>query len=135
MGLCNISSAFQRLMRTGVSGLTYEMVLAYRDEFFVFGRSLNECLDRLERVLTRIEDANTKLSPSKWHFFLTKLIVVILGHVVSDDGNQTDPKKVKAVEIYPVQKTVKQLRAFSRAYCNLPQIHFPVPLLQNFLSG
>ena len=110
MGLCNAPGAFQRLMEIVLSGLTYEMVLVYLDDIIVFGTNFDEHLERLQCVLQRILDANLKISPSKCRLFQTKL--TFLGHVVSADGVETDPSKVKAVENYPVPQTVKQLRAF-----------------------
>lgn len=35
-----------------------------------------------------------------------------LGHVVSDKGVHTDPDKTEAVRIWPVPKTVKEVRSF-----------------------
>ena len=61
-------------------------------------------------MFKRIREANLKISPAKCSFFQTKL--VILGHVVSAEGIHTDPAKIAAVEKYPVQQTVRQLRSF-----------------------
>ena len=38
--------------------------------------------------------------------------VLYLGHVVSQDGLQTDPKKVDAVSRYPTPTEVKAMRSF-----------------------
>ena len=36
----------------------------------------------------------------------------LLGHIVSKDGIQTDPKKIEAIEKWPVPKTVTEVRSF-----------------------
>ena len=35
-----------------------------------------------------------------------------MGHVVSDQGIQTDPEKTKAIADWPVPHTVKEIRSF-----------------------
>ena len=35
-----------------------------------------------------------------------------IGHIVSQEGIQTDPAKIEAVTKYPVPKNVKEVRAF-----------------------
>lgn len=55
-------------------------------------------------------NANLKLKPSKCNLFQKS--VKFLGHVVSDKGVYTDPDKTEAVRIWPVPKTVKEVRSF-----------------------
>ena len=62
MGLCTASGAFQRLMETVLSGLTFEVVLLYLDDKLVFGRCFEQFINRLELVFRRIWDVNLKIS-------------------------------------------------------------------------
>ena len=110
MGLCNAPGAFQRLMEIVLTGLTYDIVLVYIDDIIVYGSTFDEHLLNLSKVLTSIGDANLKISPSKCKLFQRS--ICFLGHVISKDGVQTDPLKVKAVAEYPVPVNIKQLRAF-----------------------
>jgi len=41
----------------------------------------------------------------------------ILGHVVSKDGVETDPDKIKAVAEWPQPENVKQIKSFL-GFCN-----------------
>jgi len=64
-GLCKAPATFQRLMDTVLSGLNYEICLAYLDDIIVFSRDLETHLQRLEQLFKRIREANLKLKPSK----------------------------------------------------------------------
>lgn len=80
------------------------------DDIIVPGPSFAECLKRLEHIFQRLKNANLKLKPSKCNLFQKS--VKFLGHVVSDKGVHTDPDKTEAVRIWPVPKTVKEVRSF-----------------------
>lgn len=50
--------------------------------------------------------------------------VKYLGFVISQEGICTDPDKVKAVQDWPVPKTVKEVRAFV-AFCSFYRRFMP----------
>ena len=74
----------------------------YLDDVLVFGKTLCEHNTNLQRVLDRITEAGLKLKPRKCHFAQTAF--EYLGHVVSEKGVQTDPRKIAAVEKYPTPR-------------------------------
>lgn len=61
-------------------------------------------------MLQRLRENVLKLSPTKCKFFQTQ--VRYLGHVVSKDGIETDPEKVRALKTWPVPQNLKELRSF-----------------------
>jgi hypothetical protein len=95
-GLCTAPATFQRLMHIVLKNENWQKCLIYLDDILIFGRSVDEHLERLKSVLQRIKEAGLKLSPSKC-FFL-KREVEYLGHVVPAAGIQTDPKKIEKVK-------------------------------------
>jgi hypothetical protein len=86
---------FQRLMERCLSGLNLKICLVYLDDVIVFARTFEEMLERLEAVLRHLEEFGLKLKPSKCKLFQTKL--TYLGHVVSENGVEPDPKKISAL--------------------------------------
>ena len=60
----------------------------FMDDFSIFGDSFDNCLDNLQKVLTRCEEKNLVLNWEKCHFMVTRGIV--LGHIISADGIQVD---------------------------------------------
>ena len=108
--LVNAPDTFQRLMEVILSGVTRDGCQVYLDDVLVFGKTLCEHNTNLQRVLDRITEAGLKLKPRKCHFAQTA--VEYLGHVVSEKGVQTDPRKIAAVEKYPTPRDLRTLRSF-----------------------
>ena len=109
-GLSNAGSTFQRLMDVVMSGLHLDVCLVYLDDIILFSRTVDEHLERLVRVLSRLRTAGLKLKPEKCS--LMQKSVSFLGHVVSAEGIATDPKKIKTVTEWPVPTSVKEVRSF-----------------------
>ena len=109
-GLCNAPATFQRLMEVVLRGLVRESCLVYLDDILVVGRTFTEHLANLAKVFSCLRGAGLRLKPSKCHLAATE--VEYLGHVVSHQGVTADPKKIKAVQEYPVPMDVKRLRSF-----------------------
>ena len=82
----------------------------YLDDIIIWAPTFEDHIYRLRLVFDRIRAAGLKLKPSKCRFLRKE--VVFLGHVVSSDGINIDPKKVKAVETWPVPLNVKELQRF-----------------------
>ena len=64
----------------------------------------------MRAVFEKLKQVGLKLKPSKCEFFRQELIY--LGHVVSIDGIQTDPKKVEAIHKWPVPTNMTEVRNF-----------------------
>ncbi|CAK1604350.1 unnamed protein product [Parnassius mnemosyne] len=105
-GLCNAPATFERLMELVLTGLIGDSCLVYLDDIIIVGRTFEEHLQNLERVLMKIQSANLKLSPKKCSLF--KRQVSFLGYVVSEEGIRTDPVKIAAVKDWPVPKDKTQ---------------------------
>ena len=109
-GLTNAPATLERMMERVLSGLHWETCLIYLNNVIVFGRTFEEHIVRLHQVLTRLRDANLKLSSSKCKLYLHQ--VEYLGHSVSANGMATDPKKVEAIGKWPTPKSAKEVRRF-----------------------
>ncbi|GFS97538.1 retrovirus-related Pol polyprotein from transposon 17.6 [Trichonephila clavipes] len=108
-GLCNAPATFKRLMETVIGRLSYEACLVYLDGIIILGRSFEENLKNIRRVLQKLKEANLKLSPSKCHLF--RRAVTYLGHIISAEGVRTYPDKISVVKDWNCP-TSSQLRSF-----------------------
>ena len=109
-GLCNSPAIFQRLMQNIFNDSVFQILLIYLDDLIIYSSTLDEHIERLDKVITRLKENNLKLKGRKCHFF--KEQVKYLGYVISSKGIATDPYKVDVVERWPRPDTVKYLRSF-----------------------
>lgn len=63
------------------------------------GKDILEMLERLGQGFNRLQQSNLKLKPSKCCLFCHQ--VTYLGHIVSEDGVATNPRKVQKVQDWP----------------------------------
>ena len=109
-GLCNAPATFQRLMERCMGDLNLKDCLIYLDDIIIFSSTFEEHLERLEAVFSRLKQHNLKLRADKCEFMKSR--VTYLGHLVSENGIETDPEKTEAIRTWPIPKTVKDVRAF-----------------------
>ena len=109
-GGTNAPATFQRMMETCLGDLHLNWCLIYLDDIIVFAKTQQEAITRLGTIFQKLREAGLKLQPSKCELFKTSMLY--LGHIVSEDGIRTDPKKVKAVLQWPVPVTVTNVRSF-----------------------
>jgi len=109
-GLVNAPATFQRLMERCMGDLHLRDCLIYLDDVIIFSQNFEEHLERIEAVFIQLSDHNLKLKASKCHFFQRE--VKYLGHIVSEEGIQTDPEKLEAVKSWPTPKSTKDVRKF-----------------------
>ena len=95
-------------MEVVFKGMIWKEVLVFIDDMISFAKTFNEALERLGRVLLRIEEANLKLKPSKCHFM--KREARVLGFMISAAGMTADKSKVDKVLSWAVPKTVREVR-------------------------
>ena len=109
-GLCNAPGTFQRCMLSIFCDMVEHCLEVFMDDLTVFGNSFDNCLENLEKVLTRCEEKSLILNWEKCHYMVKSGIV--LGHVVSSKGIEVDKAKVETISQLPSPRTVKEVRSF-----------------------
>lgn len=109
-GITNAPSTFQRLMERCMGDINLKEVLVFLDDLIVFSETLEQHETRLLNVLNRLKEYGLKLSIEKCKFFQTS--VRYLGHIVSQNGVETDPQKIEALKTWPSPSNLKELRSF-----------------------
>ena len=109
-GLKNAPPTFQRLMNRGLQGLIGNNCFVYIDDIVVFGRTLEEHNKNLKILFERLRQCGLKLQPDKCEYLKPEL--EYLGHIISSDGVQPNPKRIDKVKNYPVPKNPKEIKQF-----------------------
>jgi len=109
-GLTGAPACFQRLVNVVLSGLTWEVCLAFLDDVIVMAETFEQELLRLELVFERFKRANLRLNGVKCKLFQRK--VKFLGSIISAEGRAPDPSKVAAVVNWPTPRNLRQTRGF-----------------------
>ena len=97
--LTNAPATFQRLMESCLGDLHLQYCIIYLDDIIVFSKTPEEHIERLRSVFQKLDQAGLNLKPSKCEFF--KKRVEYLGYIVSENGIETNPKKIKAIVDWP----------------------------------
>ena len=92
-GLTNTPATFQRLMENYLGDLHLNWCIIYLDDKIIYSKTPEEHVESLEAIFKKLSSAGLKLKPSKCEFFKSQ--ITYLGHIVSNEGIATDPKKIQ----------------------------------------
>ena len=106
-GLTNALATFQHLMESCLGEMHLKWCIYYLDDIIIFSKMPEEHIKRLRGVFEKQSAAELRLKPSKCEFFKSQ--ITYLGHIVSKDGIETDPKKFTAIKEWPVPKTMTEV--------------------------
>jgi hypothetical protein len=77
------------------SDIIEEINKVFMDDFSVYGKTFDQCLGNLDRVLQRCQEKDLVLSWEKCYFMVREGI--ILGQLVSERGIEVDKAKIEII--------------------------------------
>ena len=107
-GISSAPAIFQRIMESLLKGIPH--VVSYLDDILISGSTVQEHMDTLEQVLSRLEKAGLKLQQKKCTFMVSE--VIYLGHKIDAQGLRPLAEKVEAIQAAPVPKNVTELKSY-----------------------
>ena len=109
MGLCNSPDIFQEKMSELMTDL--EFVRTYIDDLLCLTKgTFDDHLEKLERVLIRVQEAGLKVNAKK--SFFAKAELEYLGYWITRSGIKPLPEKVQAILKIETPRNRKELRSF-----------------------
>lgn len=109
-GLKNAPATFQRLMDNVLKDLQGKICLVYMDDIIVFSTSLQEHISNLKSVFQKLKESHLKIQLDKCEFLCKT--VEFLGHIITPEGVKPNPKKIAAIQKFPVPKTSRDIKSF-----------------------
>ncbi|RVW91450.1 Retrovirus-related Pol polyprotein from transposon 17.6 [Vitis vinifera] len=134
-GLCNAPATFQRCMLSIFSDMVERIMEVFMDDLTVYGKTFDDCLLNLKKVLKRCIENDLVLNWEKCHFMATS--GVVLGHIISKEGIQVDPAKIELISKLPSPTTVKEdaefiwTKACQEAFKRLKSLLTTAPIVRS----
>jgi hypothetical protein len=92
------------------SDLIEKVIEVFMDDFSIYGKTFEDCLANLDKVLKRCQMADLVLNWEKCHFKVQEGIVI--GHKISEKGIEVVKVKIEVIEQLPRATKVKGIRSF-----------------------
>jgi hypothetical protein len=92
------------------SDLIEKVIEVFMDDFSVCGKTFEDCLVNLDKVLKRCKMADLVLNWEKCHFMVREGIV--LGHKISENRIDVDKAKIEVIEQLLSPTNVKGVHSF-----------------------
>ena len=109
-GLTNAPTAFMDLMNRVFRPIMDQFVVIFIDDILIYLKSIEEHVYHLKTVLQTLREQHIYAKFSKYDFWLES--VPFLGYIVSKDGIQIDPQKIKIVSEWSKLTSVIEIRSF-----------------------
>jgi hypothetical protein len=97
-------------MNSILATFLHKFVIVFMDDILVYNKSVAELALHLKEVFTVLRDHQYYVKLSMWAFAQQEL--EYLGHIISNDGVATNPKKTQAMLNFPIPANVSELRGF-----------------------
>ena len=110
MGGCNAPSTHQRRMTDALRELIGRICHVYLDDIIIWSQSMEEHEINTAKVLEALRKANLFCNGSKSTLFSTE--ISFLGHRISADGIQADPRKIDRILEWPQPTTATNVPGF-----------------------
>jgi len=108
--LTNAPNTFMRLIIQVLHTFIDKFVIVYFDNILIYSKGLDEHIGHLRQVLEVLRKESLYANLQKCDFCMDKII--FLGYVVSAKGIDMDEAKVKAIQEWPMPKSIIEFRSF-----------------------
>ena len=114
-GPTNAQNTFMMLMNHVLRDCIGKYVVVYFDDILIYSQSLESHLSHLREVLLVLRNNNLFANRDKCMFCVDS--VVFLVFIVNKNGVYVDPEKIKAIQEWPIQQNVREVRSFHGLEC------------------
>ncbi|POM69893.1 Hypothetical protein PHPALM_13794 [Phytophthora palmivora] len=109
-GCSDAAFHFQSTMETCFKELLYKHLLVWVDDLLLYASSVDEYLEKLQRIFCLINEFGLKLSVKKSSLYQKS--VKWCGKIIDGDGVRHDPERIRSLREMPYPKTAADLQQF-----------------------
>jgi len=109
-GLCNAPASFQHYINHALYDLLDKICTAYLDDVLIYSRTRKEHRAHVREVVDRLISAGLQIDIGKCEFETSK--TRYLGLIITTDGIQMDPAKVKTITEWSAPGSLRELQRF-----------------------
>ena len=109
-GLMNAPATAQRFMNDTLREYLDLFCVVYINNILIYSNNKREHQEQVRKVLAKLKEAGLYVKPEKCEFSVEK--TTFLGFIISADGIEMDPAKVKAIHNWEASKYVKDVQCF-----------------------
>lgn len=109
-GLCNAPATFQSFINETLSPYLDDFCTAYMDDILVYSNTEEEHEEHVNKVLAKLDKAGLYLDIKKCAFFVKQ--VKYLGLIITTEGIQMDPEKIKCILEWKAPECLRDVQAF-----------------------
>lgn len=110
-GFTNSPAVCQHMVNDVLRDLLDVTALAYVDDILIFTKgTIEQHVKDVQEVFKRLASTSFKTAPEKCEFHKKK--VKFLGHIISTEGVEIDPGKIKSILEWPTPQSLKDVQSF-----------------------
>ena len=107
-GVKSAPAIFQQIMDTMLKDAVG--VAAYLDDLIVMGSTYDELVQRLDYIMSRLQDYGFRIRKEKCMFGMKS--IRYLGFIIDEQGRRPDPENISAIQKMPPPHDISTLRSF-----------------------
>ncbi len=108
--LTNVLVTCQVLVNNIIRAYLNLTVIIYLDNILIYSKTLREHIPYMQDILTYLLQAGLLLKLEKYEFY--KTLVEFLGFIVITKGVRISPKKIQAIQEWPILHDIKLVQGF-----------------------
>jgi hypothetical protein len=109
-GLKNVGATYQRAMVTLFHDMMHKEIEVYVDDMIAKSQNEEDHMNHLKKLFERLRKFRLRLNPAKCTFGVRS--GKLLGFIVSQQGIEVGPDKVRAIQEMPAPRTEREVRGF-----------------------